>query len=97
MGLIIPHSHKIHDKPPAFACCLCPAVFTEDEGRQYQDHCIRGHSIEDLREVSLQAQAPGLFDPNHEASGDVEWGQWIARHAAAGADPAKYMRTDDGK
>jgi hypothetical protein len=96
MGLIIPHSHVIHQKPPKYACTLCPAVFTEDERFQFERHVIRGHSVEDLREVSLQAKAPGLFDPNHE-SGDVEWGRYIDRkHKEDPHGWAKWMRTDDG-
>jgi hypothetical protein len=93
MGLIVP---KHLDEKPVYFCTLCNASFYTDERFQYEHHVIRGHSIEDLREHSPQAKAPGLFDPNHE-SGDVEWGKWIARHAAAGADPMRYMKTDDGK
>jgi hypothetical protein len=96
MGLIIPHSHAIHQKPPKYACTLCPMVFTEDERRQFEHHVIRGHSIEDLREHSPQAQAPAIFDPHWEG-GDTEWGAWIERNARAGNDPMRYMRTDDGK
>jgi len=94
--LWLPPSHKIHNTAPKYACTLCDAVFFEDERLQYERHVVSGHSHEELREHSLQAQAPGIFDPKWEG-GDVEWGEWIARNAAAGNDPMRYMRTGDGK
>jgi hypothetical protein len=96
MGLIIPHSHVIHNTPPAYLCTLCDAVFSADERLLFEQHVIRGHSVEDLREHSLQAKAPAIFDPHWEG-GDTDWQEWIDRHAAAGADPMRYMRTDAGK
>jgi hypothetical protein len=96
MTIWIPPSHVIHNKPPTYLCTLCDAVFTEDERLLFEQHVIRGHSVEDLREHSLHAKAPGIFDPHWEG-GDVEWQRWIDQHAAAGADPMRYMRTDDGK
>lgn len=95
MSLWLPPSHVIHGKPPKFACCLCEAVFTEDERFQFERHVL-GHPIEDVQAHSPAHRAPGLFDPYWEG-GDVEWQRWIDKNAAAGNDPARYMRTDDGK
>ena len=93
----LPPSHKIHGKKPKYLCTLCPMVFYEGEESLYERHVIRGHSHEELREHSLQAQAPGIFDPNHE-SGDVEWGRWIERNNRERPEQwRKWMRTDEGK
>ena len=93
----LPPSHTIHNRKPIFACTLCDAAWYEPEDRhEYERHVVSGHSHEDVREHSLQAQAPGIFDPHWEG-GDVEWQEWIDRNAAAGNDPMRYMRTDDGK
>lgn len=93
MGLILPHGYVIHDRPPAYLCCLCDAQFTADEKFQYERHVLN-HPMEDVLEHSPRHQAPGIFDPR---AGDAEWSDWIARNAAAGNDPMRYMRTDDGK
>lgn len=92
----LPPSHVIHDKKPKFLCTLCDAEFYEDERHVYERHVLKAHSHEEVRARSPRVTAPGLFDPYHE-SGDVEWQEWIDRHAAAGADPMRYMRTDAGK
>lgn len=94
-ALWLPPSHVIHNTVPQFACTLCEQVFWTHERTQFERH-VMSHSHEELREHSLQAQAPGIFDPHWEG-GDVEWQEWIDRNAAAGNDPAVYMRTDDGK
>lgn len=93
MGLILPHGYVIHDRPPRYLCTLCDAQFTEDERHQYERHVL-GHPMEDVVEHSPRHHAPGIFHPD---AGDAEWSKWIRDHAAAGADPMKYMRTDDGK
>jgi hypothetical protein len=92
-GLILPPSHVIHGKPPKFACTLCEAVFTEDERHQFEHHVLRGHDHAELREHSLQAQAPGIFDPHHE-SGDVAWQEWIDKNSAERPeDWRRWMKT----
>jgi hypothetical protein len=91
----LPPSHAIHQKGPKYACTLCDAVFFEDERHQYERHCVSGHSVEELREHSLQAQAPGLFDPHHE-SGDVEWQKWIDKNQAERPeDWRRWMKTSE--
>jgi hypothetical protein len=57
---------------------LCGHWFYAGEERAYERH-VMSHPIEDMHPHSLHTQAPGLFDSNHEASGDVEWGQYIRR------------------
>lgn len=96
MSIWLPPSHAIHNKPPKYLCCLCDASFTEDERFQYERHCLKAHDHAEVRSKSPRDWAPGIFDPYHE-SGDVEWQRWIDRHAAAGADPMRYMKTSDGK
>lgn len=95
MGLIIPASHVIHDEAPKFLCVLCDAMFTADERHQFERHVL-AHPMEDVLAHSPKHNAPGLYDPYWEG-GDVEWQEWIDRNKAAGNDPARYMRTDDGK
>lgn len=95
MGLIIPHSHVIHQKPPKYACTLCPKVFTEDERFQFEHHVIREHPVEDLHKHSPRMQAPGIFDPD---AGDAEWAKWIREHQASDPDGwRRWMLTGDGK
>lgn len=96
MGLIIPHSHKIHDKPPKYACTLCEAVFTGDERGQYERHVL-SHSLEEIQAQCPEFQAPGIFG---RTAGDQEWRAWVDRHRASdpkGLDWARWGRTDAGK
>lgn len=96
MTIWLPPSHVIHQKPPKFACTLCPAVFTEDERHQFERHCL-SHTQEELAAHSPRHQAPGLFDPEYEGS-DVDWGRWVREHAES--DPHgwdRWGKTDEGK
>lgn len=94
MGLIIPHSHVIHEKPPKYACTLCEAVFSEDERFQYERHCL-AHPMEDVLEHSPRHWAPGIFHPD---AGDAEWSAWIRDHQASNPEGWRdWMKTSDGK
>jgi hypothetical protein len=80
-GLILPPAFAIHGERPATHCTLCGHPFFEREigpGGAFERH-VMSHPIEDMHPHSLHTQAPGLFDSNSEASGDVEWGQYIRR------------------
>lgn len=96
MGLIIPRSHAIHGTPPAFACTLCPAVFTVDERALYERHVL-SHPLEEIQAECPEFQAPGLFG---RTAGDQDWRAWVERHRAAdphGLDWDKWGLTGDGK
>lgn len=94
MGLILPHSHVIHEKTAKYACTLCDAVFFEDESRQYQAHVLR-HPMEDVLEHSPRHHAPGIFHPD---AGDAEWSKWIRDHQASNPEGWRdWMKTSDGK
>lgn len=96
MGLIIPHSHKIHQKPPQYACTLCEAVFTEDERHQYERHVL-SHPLEEVQAQTLSHQAPGIFG---DKGSDLEWAKWVEDHRRTdpqGLQAHKWLKTDAGK
>lgn len=93
-GLWIPPSAQIHRKTPVYLCTLCEWVGFEGEHRQYQAHVL-SHTEEEVRAVSLHAQAPGLFGAD---AGDADWARWIRDKTES--DPhgwVKWMKTDEGK
>jgi len=93
MGLIIPYSHTIHGTKPKYACTLCTMTWFAHERAKYLDHALHFHDHAELRQHSLQAQAPGIFDPHWEG-GDVEWQDWIDRNnEERPEDWAKWMKT----
>jgi hypothetical protein len=90
-GLILPVSAILHQEKPRYACTLCEFVAWR---REHLERHVLAHPMEDVLEHSPRHHAPGLFDPR---AGDAEWSDWIAKNAAAGNDPMRYMKTSDGK
>ena len=85
----------LHGEKPRWQCDMCGRTFFEYERAAYIDHCVKGHSHEEVRAKSPRVQAPGLFDPD---AGDAEWAKWVRDHQAS--DPhgwKRWLRTDDGK
>ena len=83
--LIVLSSEKLE---PRFGCTLCGARFYTAAaqerhlvGDSRREGCAYGEHAERAQARSWRQKAPGLFDPQHEGTHDVEFEAYVKKNA----------------
>lgn len=66
-----------------YRCIPCGTEFYDGEEKRYERHvvaCAAGEKGARMQQASWRRKAPGLFDPQHEGTHDVEFERWVKAH-----------------